>query len=204
VIRATGTLVRIRLDLGRSDTLASFPGNELYFANEAGGYGEVPFGRAGMVAAGRTVAVVAQNDSDWFAIHDLADGMVRRHKLGAAPHMVTRDEFARAVAAKIAEQPRPETRQLLAQVYRDVTVPKGRRFFRQLAVDALDHVWVESFEVWSGNRSLWFVFDRLGRRVGRVAMPQYARPLSITSDRIALHRREDSGAERIEVYSLTR
>lgn len=204
IVRPTGILTRVRGDFGGADTLAEFPGSEQYFANEVGGYGEVPLGRVGMAASGTTIAVIAQSDSDWIAVHDLSNRGVRRHKLGAAPHTVTREEFAQATAAKIEEQPSLEIRQLLTRVYQAVPRPTGNRYMRQVAVDSSDHIWVETFDAAPAHKSAWRILDRNGRRVALVNLPRDARPLVITSDRIVLHVRDASGAERVKIFTLTR
>jgi hypothetical protein len=204
VVRATGILTRVHGDFGGADTLAEFPGSEQYFANEVGGYGEVPLGRVGMAASGTTIAVIAQSDSDWFAVYDLSSRGLRRHKLSAAAHEVTRGEFAQAVAATIEEQPTLEIRQLLTRVYDTVPRPTGNRYVRQVAVDSSDHIWVETFDSAPANKGAWRIFDRNGRRVAQVDLPEGARPLVITSDRIVLRLRDASGAERVEVFALRR
>jgi hypothetical protein len=203
--RPQGILVRIHADFAAADTLAVFPGQELHVAKEVGGFGELPLGRAGLAAAGKNIAVLAQSDSNWISIHSLSDGLPpRRVNLNLPGRRVTRREFLRAVNARVATEARRETRELLTRVYASASTPSGSRFLRQVAVDGSDRIWIETYAADQRGRSWWEVLDRQGRSVGRVAIPAGATILDASERAVLLRLQRENEPDAVYLYRLVR
>ncbi len=202
IFRTPGLLISIDRDFLTSDTIAVFPGSERYVSREVGGYGELPLGLTSFAAAGPHVAVVARNDSPWISIYQVLSRDTSRVHVPLTPHQVTQTEFAAAVAARVADESTPRVRQLLTRVYASAPVPRGVRYLRQLAVDELDQVWIETWEGTSTDMTVWLVVDMRGKVLGRIKLPAAARILYADGHDLLLRLPAADGPETVALYRL--
>ncbi len=202
VVRATGLLVRISSDLSAVDTLATFPGNERYFANEVGGYGELPLGRSGVVAAGAHFAVLGQTDSTRIHILPLAGGSDQLLDLPLRRYPVTAAAFRRAVEQRLEDEPSRHTQDVLRAVYAHAPQPTGNRFLRDLFVDSVDRIWVQTPALSRLRESIWRVFDARGRDVARALLPETARVLFASADHVLLRVTGPDGDQHVELFHM--
>ena len=92
------------------------------------------------------------------------------------------------------------------QRYRAAPVVENFPAFASVMSDALDHLWVEEYEVPGEERPgvLWTVFDPEGKVLGFVETPEGLEILEIGEDNILGHYRDELGVEYVQVWPLER
>ena len=92
------------------------------------------------------------------------------------------------------------------QRYRAAPVVENFPAFASVMSDALDHLWVEEYEVPGEERPgvLWTVFDPVGRVLGFVETPAGLEILEIGEDYILGQARDELGVEYVQVWPLER
>jgi len=92
------------------------------------------------------------------------------------------------------------------QRYRVGPVVENFPAFASIMADALDHLWVEEYEVPGEERpgALWTVFDPEGKVLGFVETPEGLEILEIGADYILGQVRDQLGVEYVQVWPLER
>jgi hypothetical protein len=98
----------------------------------------------------------------------------------------------------------PEQRAQLRRTYEAMPLTEAFPAFGDVRVDALDHLWVQTYEAPPGEPSQWVVFDPEGRVLGRFETPSGLDVLEIGADYILGRRIGDFDIESVELWSLVR
>ena len=133
---------------------------------------------------------------------------------GTLVRIVRLDHLPRAPAEAHVEAyieraiPRVETPRQARQRREFRAAPVAERFpaFASVIADALDHLWVEEYEVPGEERPgvLWTVFDPEGRVLGFVETPEGLEIYEIGEDHILGRVRGELGVESIQLWPLER
>jgi hypothetical protein len=98
----------------------------------------------------------------------------------------------------------PQRKARFEQQWNAVPKPKRFPYWGTMLVDREDNLWVSPPVGAVGVANEWIVFDRSGRRIARVRLPQLFTPHEIASDFVLGVQRDDLGVERIHLYALRR
>ena len=169
---------------------------------------QVIFGRRLVVAPWGDLLVV--NATDRYEIRAFAAegnlALVVRRDHG--PRTPTPTQVDAYVEARVAQAPGEavEQRMELRRHYQSVPVADHLPAFGTVMADALDHLWVEEYEVPGEDSSapLWTVFDAEGRALGFVETPVGLEIQEIGANYIVGRVEDDLGVDFVQVWSLER
>jgi hypothetical protein len=124
---------------------------------------------------------------------------------------VTLEELDAARSERAASVARnPIAQQLMVQAEREMPPPTSRPAYADLLVDELGNVWLGDYP-WTGpggypprTSSQWTVFDRRGRMLGRIEIPDGLQLLEVGEGYVLALRWERTGAQSVVMYDLTR
>lgn len=205
VVRYPATVLEIDLVSGSVDTLGNVPGNEYYFANEVGGFGDLPGGGYLHAAAAAGVVALAPSDEPKVRVWPVSARKWTLIENGTLGHAPSAQEFAAAVDARVAEEPKPRTRELLKRVYAGAPRPRTIGNLTDLAVDQDGLIWIKApQDIRDVGEADWNIVDIQGRRVGHTRLPSRARPIWISRSRILLAERDSIGTQVVSLHSLVR
>ena len=214
---------------GSFDTLGEWPGKERYVTSNRQNWVAVGFGRTALYDGRGVHSVVGTNDSldltryRGSAVHTRVRGGFR------STHGVTsqeREEWTSLFLGAIPEVAQTNWRRRLEQSEVRETYPA----IGAIKVDASGRIWIGEYAKPSGERRLWSVIGVDGIPIGSVRLPVFHPEwlkfsngvftgrapvewevtipspvhelLDIASDRIAVLRKDDLGAEFVEVYEI--
>ena len=169
---------------------------------------QVIFGRRLVVAPWGDLLVV--NATDRYEIRAFAaEGTLARVvRRDHGPRTPTPTQVDAYVEARVAQAPGEavEQRMELRRHYQSVPVADHLPAFGTVMADALDHLWVEEYEVPGEDSSapLWTVFDPEGRALGFVVTPVGLEILEIGANYIVGRVEDDLGVDFVQVWSLER
>jgi hypothetical protein len=161
-------------------SLPAEAGGESYFERFDGGGFTVfqpLFGRNTSVIAGPGILVVASNDR-WDLRFFTPDGtLTHRVRLGDGPPPPVTDALRRAAVNRALEAS-TSTRDPadLRRIHEGMEVPPTLPAHARVAVDRLDHVWVERYAPAPEPQSEWLVFAPDGALVAQVELPSRFMP----------------------------
>ena len=169
---------------------------------------QVIFGRRLVVAPWGDLLVV--NATDRYEIRAFAaEGTLARVvRRDHGPRTPTPTQVDAYVEARVAQAPGEavEQRMELRRHYQSVPVADHLPAFGTVMADALDHLWVEEYEVPGEDSSapLWTVFDAEGRALGFVETPVGLEIQEIGANYIVGRVEDDLGVDFVQVWSLER
>jgi hypothetical protein len=183
----------------------------------------VPFSPMAFAAASGGLFWVAQSDEPRVRGYDPAGRLGAEIRLGFAPVRVgsdDRDRFRSGLVER-ASRPgdvQPQLRPDFAQYARSVNFPDAFPLMGNLKGDPLGNVWVQEYETpWATGDQVWHVFDRTGREIAVVALPEAVASrcgdlsqhpagcdliFEIGADYLLIHRRDDLGVSQIALHRL--
>ena len=166
------------------------------------------FGRSLVVTPWGDLLVVSATDRyeiRAFAADGTLARVVRRDHGRRTPTPTQVDAY---VEARVARAPgeTAEERAELRRHYQSVPVADHLPAFGAVMADALDHLWVEEYEVPGEGSSapLWTVFDPEGRSLGFVETPAGLEILEIGADYIMGRVKDEFGVHFMQVWALER
>lgn len=195
-----------------ADTLGTFPAGLVVVKNlEMFGRSfpmpvPVPFSPTTVVAAGPDAVYVGTTDS--YEIRVLArDGtlrrLIRRNAAGRVVTQADRDEMAERMKelpgqagqmAAVMEQ--------FQKAMADVEYPATLPAYSQLLVDAEGNLWVADHPGARTTATQWTIFDRDGRMLGTLTMPERFRPREIGADYVLGQMTDETEIEHVQLYQL--
>jgi hypothetical protein len=194
-----------------ADTIALHPGSErAYELSVIPGRGTgirttAPlFGREQIRAVTADRLIVGSNDSyeiDIFTPGGRHETRIRR-LLPSRP--VTDAELDRAVSALLEGDSDPRRRRSVEAQRELVASGATMPFYNRFLGDESGNIWVQEFAPADPDPDAWTVFDREGRMLGSVMLPDRFRPLHIDDASILGVWRDDLDVERVQVYALVK
>jgi len=166
------------------------------------------FSRALAVEPWAELVVVAPTDRSEIRAFTQTGTLARIVRLGKKPRTPERahiDAYIEAQVSRVSSEDADHR----ARMRRDYNaVPVAERFpvFTSVIADALDHLWVEEYEVPGEEREgvLWTVVDPGGRVLGFVETPERLEIYEIGDDFILGRVRDELDVEYIQVWPLER
>jgi hypothetical protein len=203
--RDPAAIVALAADGTRLDTIAMYPGREVYVTVENGrGVMSTPlFARNTSVAVGDDRVLIG--DQAAFAIDVLgADGAKRRSvRMSGLDLAIDGDVIRRTTDALLEHLPaaeREDRRRLLESLPGPPTMPA----FGRILVAPSGDIWVSQHAPASLDPAAWTVFDADGRLLAVVAMPNRFQLEAVRGDRIAGVWRDEYDVEHVRVHTLSR
>ncbi|MDE2795608.1 MAG: 6-bladed beta-propeller [Gemmatimonadota bacterium] len=166
------------------------------------------FSRALAVEPWAELVVVAPTDRSEIRAFTQTGTLARIVRLGKEPRTPERAHIDAYIEAQVSRSS-SEDADHRARMRRDYNaVPVAERFpvFTSVIADALDHLWVEEYEVPGEEREgvLWTVVDPGGRVLGFVETPERLEIYEIGDDFILGRVRDELDVEYIQVWPLER
>jgi len=203
--RDPAAIVALAADGTRLDTIAVYPGREVYVTVENGrGVMSTPlFARNTSVAVGGNRVLIG--DQAAFAIDVLsADGVKRRSMRMTGLDLTIDGDVIRRTADAILEQLPAAERADRRRFLESLPGPPTRPAFGRILIAPSGEIWVSQHAPSPLDPPAWIVFDPDGRLQGVVAMPDRFRLEAVGADRIAGVWRDDYDVEHVRVHALSR
>lgn len=203
--RDPAAIVRLAADGAALDTVALYPGREVWISVEGGrGVMNAPlFARTTAVAlAGPTIIV---GDQAGFAIDMLSadGGKLRSARIEGLDLAIDRNAVARAADALLEQLPRAE-RAARRRMLEALPQPPTRPAFGRIVVSAAGEIWVSEHTPPPLEPVDWYVLDPDGRWLGNVTVPDRFRLEAVGEDRVAGVWRDEYDVEHVRVHALRR
>ena len=185
------------------DTIDSGGVQEYYVAKSIGAGSEVPLGRATLVAAGRSLLFVASNVDGQVRVLDTAGRRKGTFTLDLSRSSVMQRDWARAIEARIEDEPLERTRKLLSVVLGEL--PQAKTFPRvdRIQADAADNLWVRTFDNYGTRLATWVIVSSTGQPLAVAVSPRSLRVLEIGRDYLLGVSADSDGVERVLVYRFS-
>lgn len=166
------------------------------------------FSRALAVQPWAELVVIAPTDRSEIRAFTLAGTLARIVRLGKEPRAPERahiDAYIEAQVSRVSSDD-ADYRARMRGDYNAVPVAERLPVFTSVIADALDHLWVEEFEVPGEEREgvLWTVVDAAGSVLGFVETPDGLEIYEIGEDFILGRIRDELGVEYVQVWPLER
>ena len=191
---------------GFRSSLGRHPSWEWLSFNDAWRWREKIFGRK--LAREPWGDLVVVSPTDRYEIKAFAkDGtlakIVRRAHEPRSPTQAHAEAY---IEERVSRIPSEDIRAQQRREYRSIPVAERFPAFASVIADALDHLWVEEYEVEGEERpgSLWTVFDPEGRVLGFVETPDGLEIYEIGEDYILGRVKGELDVESVQVWSLDR
>ncbi|MGD2218245.1 MAG: hypothetical protein PVJ64_15915 [Gemmatimonadales bacterium] len=203
LVRDPAAVASYAPDGARMDTIGLFLGREIYVGTEDGrGVMSTPLFAHGTSAAVHADEVFVGDQQNFEVGVHSADGTLRRIvRLPDVDLRVTGDDIERAIEQRLASVPEVQRARMRAQLDA-MDVPATRPAYGRLLVDSQGALWVGDYAPYPEDPVLWHVFDRRGRLVTALQVPDRFRVFDIGADWILGVWRDDFDVERIRLYQL--
>jgi len=203
--RDPAAVVRLPADGGPVDTVAVYPGREVWVSVENGrGVMNTPlFSRNSEVAASGSRIVAGDQAAFAIDVFDAGSGRRRSIRLEGLDLMVRPAAVQSAINEAVEEvsaADQPGRRSFLEHV----PVPDQQPAFGGILLALTGEIWVSEYVPPPRRPANWYVFDSDGRWLGRVAVPEQFVPADVSADRVAGVWRDELDVEHIRVYPLVR
>lgn len=199
------------------------PGAEVYFTNDANGWGSTPvvFGRSTLAVTTGSGLVVGATDSLHLTRRGPNGTALRASTLPTAPVPVLR-EWERRERERLLEQERERTIPLFAALsgqasdvlqrlkkqidgrHRALPARGTLPAFSELVADAQDQVWVAESVSPEARSRRWIVLDTLLLLIATIEIPRDIQILHIRGDRLAALVSDELGLQTVRVYRIVR
>jgi len=216
VTRDSVVYVRLGPDGALRDTLGTFAGDESKVTVSSDGGGAPTSVMVGPPPFGRTTQVAADGDGFWLGTTDryeiarhAADGRLLR--LVRRPHTplpITEADVAerkrRDVENMAAANPSAEAqmRRMVDARWENVVLPEAMPAHGLMLVGGDGRLWVRETTPPADDVPRWVAFERDGRMLGTVVLPERFRALEFGADYVLGVRRDELDVERVELYPL--
>lgn len=218
VVRPPMSLVRFTYAGEGPDTVATYPGSEILWADvgprPALGGGSTPgpspiaplFAASTRMGAGGTPwrLVVGDQATAAYDVYDEEGTLLRRVRWDATPRTLTERDVRLGREAWLEA---PSRRRAPARARRRLDAmppPERTPVFREIAVDRTGHVWVRPYDLPTDSTQEWWVFGPDGSLAATVALPPELGILEIGADYVIGRATDALDVERIEVWPLER
>lgn len=166
------------------------------------------FSRSLAVEPWAELVVIAPTDRSEIRAFTHTGTLARIVRLGQEPRAPERahiDAYIEAQVSRVSSED-ADHRARLRRDYNSVPVAERLPVFTSVISDALDHLWVEEYEVPGEERDgvLWTVVDPGGRVLGFVETPEGLEVYEIGDDFILGRVKDELGVEYIQVWPLER
>jgi hypothetical protein len=189
-------------------TLSAQAGGESYFERFNGGGFTVfmpLFGRSTFVVAGPEILVVASNDRWDLRFFTPEGALTHRVRLGDGPPPPVTDALRGAAVERLIENATSNREPAdLRRIYEGMEVPPTLPAHARVAVDRLDHVWVERYVPAPEPDSEWLVFEPDGDLAAQVELPALFTPHVIGEDFLLGVLRDELDVEQVIRIGLKR
>jgi hypothetical protein len=203
--RDPAAIVRLAGDGARLDTLAVYPGREVFLSVEDGrGVMNTPrFARNTAVAlAGDRILA---GDQAVFAIDMLSPTGAKQRSARIEGRDLTLDREVIARAADALLEPLPRSEQgARRRMLEALPQPPTRPAFGRIVVSGTGEIWISEHAPPPLEPGRWYVLDADGRWLGDVTLPERFRLEAVGPDRVAGVWRDDIDVEHIRVHALRR
>ena len=166
------------------------------------------FSRALAVEPWAELVVIAPTDRSEIKAFTQAGALARIVRLAREPRTPERAHVDAFIEARVARAPGEDVnhRARLRRDYNALPVPERFPVFTSVIADALDHLWLEEYEIPGEEREdvLWTVVDPGGRVLGLVETPEQLEIYEIGEDFILGRVRDELDVEYIQVWPLER
>jgi len=192
-----------------TDSLLAFAGAEylIYFryrGDEYVGRGaiSVPFGGQDVISVGARRVALSDGRAFDIAVASL-DGQTWRIRRGVQRQEVAGEDVARFVDDYVSRYP-PERQREVREHYGAVSAPSLMPTHSAIILDRLDNLWVEHYRrPWDDvSPRVWSVFDREGRWLGELEVPDAVQILEIGDNYILGLERDELDVEYVTLYDL--
>jgi hypothetical protein len=202
--RAPVSLSRYSAEGTPMDPIAALLGPETFVQTEEGGFTVtlLPFGRASRHALAGDRVFAGDNDTYSIGVYS-ADGKLERLiRRQHTPHPVTQEHIDMVRQERLDGTDSPGSRQRIEKMIAAMPLPPTMPAFDALQADDDAHLWVREYSPPGTLGSQWTVFDREGRMLGTVSMPDHFRPTQIGRDFVLGVWRDDLDVEHVQMYAL--
>lgn len=191
------------------DTLDAIPGPEMITRGGPAGGGFVMMSADPLVSytslqtvvEGRLVAA----STDRFEVRVYGGGRLERLIRDPGRDLpLTRDEWDKVLAARLAEAESPDQRRNVLQMADLRPAPATRPAFARFVPDRTGFLWVEPWRPDGGGPVPWLVIDPDGPVLGAVDLPSGLRPTDIGEDWVLGVVRDEFDVERLRLHRLRR
>lgn len=201
--RDTTSYLRLRAPGELVGEVGRLPGNESFMIRDGrgmSGYGR-PFGRGTQVATGADRVFVGTGDAYQVEVRSpegRLQSLVRRTHQDVPVTAEDRERYRDAVLAPLSPQGRARMERVLGQIPFPETLPAHGRM---LAGDD-GSLWVVRYLPPGGGAPQWDVFDRDGRWLGTLRMPEGFRLQQVVGELALGTFRDDLGVESVRAYRM--
>ncbi|HUP19544.1 MAG TPA: hypothetical protein VM778_06285 [Gemmatimonadota bacterium] len=207
--RAPGAVLRWTAGGGGGDSLAPFPGPEMYWLALPGfppGPRMRPYGPSASVLVEADRFHVAHGDLYEIRTYDPAGRLTRVYRQHHMPEPVTPDLRERHARAWIEAAPNTRVRTIREREYRrgNLDFPDDLPAHGQVLLDRDGFFWVEAYSVADPDHRSFRIISREAEPLGSVTLPGRLEPLGIGADYVLGLMRDSLGVERIQLHELVR
>lgn len=202
VVRDHLVLLRVTAAGEVMDTVARVPGAEwlLYEAASSFPATQLPFGRAGYVAASGEHVVYASSDSDELRLLAPGGAPVRTIRVPAEPRVMTDAEVSAHLDASIDD---PAERSAIRR-HLEEEGDRSAPLVSGLRADRDGNLWVRLFPPAGSDVAKWVVLSPAGERIGSLRMRADAYPLDLRSDAVLVREGSTDGVEVVTLRALAK
>jgi len=196
-------LVKFGREATVADTLALYPGREVYLFEEDGRgvMSTPPFARNATATIRKDRVVVGTQEV--FSLQEVdEDGSLRRIvRIPDAVSPVGDADLEAYIQGRLATAPpdrHPSIRRALEEMPRPETLPA----YGGILGDRAGNLWVESWAMAPETADRWTVFDEAGRWLGQVILPERFHPWDIGEDWMVGTERDELDVEYVVLYEI--
>jgi hypothetical protein len=201
--REPAAVARYSMDGSRLDTIGLFPAREVFIGSEAGrAVMAAPlFARTLSVAVSGERVVIGDPVTFEFSLYTPAGHLRRLVRIRDLDLHVRPEDVEAEIEARLAMEP-PDRRPMMRAHLEAMDVPETRPAYGRLLADREGHVWVADYTTAASEPRDWRVFNREGRLLGRVTLPDRFRALDIGAEWIVGVWRDEEDVETVRVYRI--
>jgi hypothetical protein len=196
-------------DGAMDDTIVVVPGSERYLKFQRSGDRALvmlrprPFGRSTQSAVfGDALWVGTQDEPE--VRQYAADGRLTRIvRTGGELRPVTEEQVAAFVDERVASLA-PDQQRTTRDDYEEMSMPKTMPPYATMTVDSDGNLWLEDTDDYITPSGGWTVYDRDGKAVARIRLPEHLTVYDIGPDYVLGRERDDLDVEHVRMYRLRR
>jgi hypothetical protein len=203
--RDPAAVARYSADAARIDTIGLFPGREVYVGSEDGrAVMSAPlFARTTSVALRGDEVVVGDEERFEVGVYSVGGVLQRLIRRPGVDLRVGEDDVEREIEQRLASEPQERRASLRAHI-EAMDHPETRPAYGQILAGAAGNLWVAAYAPYPAVPTAWWVFDREGRLLGTVQVPERLRVYQIGDDWLLGVWRDDLDVEYVQVFGISK